>query len=202
MAATPQNLQDVLFEKPIAGQSLTNSPEQSYPWEQPSKYTSVKEAREKIFLDLLEPNRLQNVIGLMSNGIPINTISQVVLREGFNKGKFNPDMMLNLLEPTMYMLMAIAEKAGVEPVVDADESIDEGVDENIAERAVNESKSFIEEGGTFQDAKVLNAQPTSVGKNIKDQLDKLDSSKLRESILQKPKPELQQGKSLLGKTGV
>ena len=166
MAATPQNLQEVLFEKPIAGQSLTNSPEQSYPWEQPSKYASVKEAREKIFLDLLEPNRLQNVIGLMANGIPVNTRSQVVLREGFNKGKFNPDMMLNLLEPTMYMLMAIAEKAGVEPVIDADESIDEGVDENIAERAVNESKSFIEEGGRFQDAKVLNAQPTSVGKDI------------------------------------
>ena len=133
---------------------------------------------------------------------PVNTIAEVVLTDGFRKGKFNPDMMLNLLEPTMYMLMAIAEKAGVEPVIDADESIDEGVDENIAERAVNESKSFIKEGGRFQDAKVLNAQPTSVGKDIKDQLDKLDSSKLRESILQKPKPELQQGKSLLGKTGV
>ena len=65
----------------------------------------------------------------MSNGIPVNTISQVMLREGFNKGKFNPDMMLNLLEPTMYMLMAIAEKAGIEPVIDAEDSIDEDIDE-------------------------------------------------------------------------
>ena len=48
----------------------------------------------------------------MANGIPVNAISQVVLREGFNKGKFNPDMMLNLLEPTMFMLMAIAEEQG------------------------------------------------------------------------------------------
>lgn len=202
MAGIPQNLQEVLFERSVPGQSLTNSPEQKYPWEQPPQYTSLREAREKIFLDLLEPNRLQNVIGLMSNGIPVNTISQVMLREGFNKGKFNPDMMLNLLEPTMYMLMAIAEKAGIEPVIDAEDSIDDDIDENISERVVNESKSFIGEGGRFQDAKVVNIQPTSVGKDIKEQLEKLDSKKLRESILQKPKPELQKGESLLGKTGV
>ena len=56
---TPKNLKDVLFEAPIAGQSLTNAPDQAYPWEQPPEMTSVKEAREKIFLDLLEPQRLK-----------------------------------------------------------------------------------------------------------------------------------------------
>ena len=119
MAGIPKELQEVLFEKSIPGQSLTNPIEQRYPWEQPPQMTSVKEAREKIFLNLLEPNKLRSVIELMSTKIPVNTIAQVVLREGFNKGKFNPDMMLNLLEPTMYMLMAIAEKAGIEPVIDA-----------------------------------------------------------------------------------
>ena len=201
MAATPQNLQEVLFEKPIAGQSLTNSPEQSYPWEQPSKYTSVKEAREKIFLDLLEPNRLQNVIGLMSNGIPVNTISQVVLREGFNKGKFNPDMMLNLLEPTMYMLMAIAEKSGIEPIVESDGPDDED-DEGTAQKVIQERNTFMKKGGRFRDARVKTIQPTSVGKDIKERLENLDVEKVQESILQKPKPELQSGQSLLGKTGV
>ena len=73
----------------IPGQSLTNPVEQKYPWEQPPQMTSLKQAREKIFLDLLEPNRLRSVIELMSTGIPVNTIAQVVLREGFNKGKFN-----------------------------------------------------------------------------------------------------------------
>jgi hypothetical protein len=202
MAGTPESLQEVLFEKPIAGQSLTNAPEQNYPWESPPDFTSVKAAREKIFLDLLEPTRLKGVIDLMSSGIPVNAISQVVLKEGFNKGKFNPDMMLNLLEPTMFMLMAIAEKAGIEPIIEGDESIEEDVDANIAEKVINRSKSFIQEAGKFEDAKVLNPQPTSVGKDIKEKLEKLDSKKLRESILQKPKPELQQGKSLLGKTGV
>jgi len=113
------------FNAPIPGQSLTNDPDQKYPWEQPSEYTSVKDAREKIFLDLLEPNRLRSVIELMSTKVPVNTIAQVVLREGFNKGKFNPDMMLNLLEPTMFMLMALAERQGIDYIIHNEELNDE-----------------------------------------------------------------------------
>ena len=124
---TPKNLKEVLFEAPIAGQSLTNPPDQAYPWEQPPEITSVKEAREKIFLDLLEPQRLKGVQDLMLNDISVNTIAEVVLTEGFRKGKFNPDMMLNLLEPTMFMLMAIAEKSGIEPIVDSDGEGFEGI---------------------------------------------------------------------------
>ena len=189
MAGIPKELQEVLFERSIPGQSLTNPIEQRYPWEQPPQITSVKEAREKIFLNLLEPNKLTSVIELMSTGIPVNTIAQVVLREGFNKGKFNPDMMLNLLEPTMYMLMAIAEKAGIEPVIDSDNSIDENVDKDLSNKAINESKSFLREGGRFQDAQVRNIQPMSVGKNIKEQLENLDSAKLKASLLEKREPK-------------
>jgi len=196
----PQNLQEVLFEKSIAGQSLTNSPENKYAWEQPPEYTSVKKAREDIFLNLLEPDKIRNVQKLMSNKVPVNTIAEVVLTEGFRKGKFNPDMMLNLLEPTMYMLMAIAEKSGIEPVVESD-SLEEG-DEEVANKILNESKSLVKEGGTFRDAKVQNIQPMSVGNDIKERLDNLNIEKVQQSILQKPKPELQQGGSLLGKTGV
>ena len=189
MAGIPKELSEVLFERSVPGQSLTNPVEQRYPWEQPPEITSVREAREKIFLNLLEPNKLTSVIELMSTGIPVNTIAQVVLREGFNKGKFNPDMMLNLLEPTMYMLMAIAEKAGIEPVIDSDNSIDEDVDEDLSNKAINESKSFLREGGRFQDAQVRNIQPMSVGKNIKEQLENLDGAKLRASLLQKQEPK-------------
>jgi hypothetical protein len=186
MAGIPQALQEVLFERSTPGQSLTNAVDQKYPWEQPSEYTSVKDAREKIFLDLLEPNRLRSVIELMSTKVPVNTIAQVVLREGFNKGKFNPDMMLNLLEPTMFMLMALAEKAGIEPVVDSDE---DDLESEEASKLANESKAFIKEGGRFEDARVKNIQPMSVGKDISDRLEKLDSAKVRASLLQRPEPK-------------
>jgi hypothetical protein len=187
MAGIPKELSEVLFERSTPGQSLTNPIEQRYPWEQPPQMTSVKEAREKIFLDLLEPTRLRSVIELMSSGVPVNTIAQVALREGFNKGKFNPDMMLNLLEPTMYMLMAIAEKAGVEPTVDSDE--DDDIDKTDAVDLEKDTKNMIGEGGRFQDAKVRNIQPMSVGKDIKEQLENLDGAKLRASLLQKQEPK-------------
>ena len=122
----------------------------------------------------------------MSTKVPVNTIAQVVLREGFNKGKFNPDMMLNLLEPTMFMLMALAEKAGIEPVVDSDE---DDLESEEASELANKSKAFIKEGGRFEDARVKNIQPMSVGKDISDRLEKLDSAKVRASLLQRPEPK-------------
>ena len=32
------------FERPIPGQSLTNSPDSKYPWEQPPVYTDIEAA--------------------------------------------------------------------------------------------------------------------------------------------------------------
>jgi len=201
MKQIPQGMQEVMFEKSIPGQSLTNSPENNYEWEKPPQYSSVKEAREAIFLNLLEPKTLRSVQELMITETPVNTIAEVVLTDGFRKGKFNPDMMLNLLEPTMYMLMAIAEKSGIEPVVDSDGPDDED-DEGTVQKVIEERNTFMKEGGRFRDARVKTIQPTSVGKYIKERLENLDVEKVQQSILQKPKPELQSSESLLGKEGV
>lgn len=186
--AMPESLEGVLFERPIPGQSLTNAPEDKYPWEQPPVYTSVKEAREKIFLDMLEPQRLKGIQNLMMNKISVNTIAEVILTEGFRKGKFNPDMMLNLLEPTMYMIMAIGEKSGIEPVIDSD-GYDDEEDEEDVQSALENRNAMIKEGGRFRDARIKQIQPTSVGPDIQERLEKLDTKKLQESILQKPEVE-------------
>tara|TARA_R110002074_G_scaffold34321_2_gene94589 strand:+ start:278 stop:883 length:606 start_codon:yes stop_codon:yes gene_type:complete len=183
---TPENLKEVLFEGPVPGQALTNAPDQAYPWEQPPEMTSVKEAREKIFLDLLEPQRLKGVQDLMLNDISVNAIAEVVLTEGFRKGKFNPDMMLNLLEPTMYMLMAIAEKSGIQPIVDSDDQGFEEEDEETVQNAVNKRNQSVKEGQRFRDVKVKTIQPTAVGKDIEARLEKLDTAKVQASLLQKP----------------
>ena len=183
---TPENLKEVLFEGPVPGQALTNAPDQAYPWEQPPEMTSVKEAREKIFLDLLEPQRLKGVQDLMLNDISVNAIAEVVLTEGFRKGKFNPDMMLNLLEPTMFMLMAIAEKSGIQPIVDSDDQGFEEEDEETVQNAVNKRNQSVKEGQRFRDVKVKTIQPTAVGKDIEARLEKLDTAKVQASLLQKP----------------
>jgi|TARA_R110000744_G_scaffold246410_3_gene362922 hypothetical protein len=197
--AIPQSLGEVAFEAPISGQSLTNSPDNNYAWEQQPQMVDLGEARQEIFLNLLKPEKLVEVQKLMVGEVPIDAIAQTLLVEGFRKGKFNPDLALQLLEPTMYMLLAIAEKSGIEPTLNIE---DEEPDEDEALQMVNDSKTFMAEGGRFQDAQVINPQATSVGGDIKKQLDNLDVEKMQASILQKPKPDMQQQESLLGKTGV
>jgi len=188
----PKQMQDVMMDRAIPGQSLTNAPDQNYAWEGQPKYTSVKKAREDIFLNLLKPKTLEGVQKLLINKVPVNAIAEMVLTDGFRTGKFNPDMMLNLLEPTMYMLMAIAEKSGIEPEIESD---DDGNDDSVAS-VVQEKNNYIKGTGTFREAVVPNINPASVGKDIQEKLEGLDSEKVRQSILQRPNPEIRD--SLLG----
>ena len=41
-------------------------------------------------------------------------VAQVILYRGMTEGLFNPDLMLLLIEPTMYLLIAIAEEYDIE----------------------------------------------------------------------------------------
>lgn len=205
--AIAKEAEPFLFEGPTAGQSLTNDPSNPYPWEKAPEMTSVKMATEKIFFDLLKEDNLTTVATLMSQKTPVADIANLLLTTGFQKGKWNPDLMLNLLEPTMYMLLAIAEKAGIDPVLtrdDADVIIED--DEDLALQDLQNSKqqvrNVIPEGKGFKDAQIQKINPASVGGDIKKQLDTLDSAKIKQSILQKQKPALQEQPSLLGKTGV
>lgn len=205
--AIAKGAEEHLFEAPVAGQSLTNDPSNPYPWEKAPEITSVKIATEKIFFDLLKEDNLTTVATLMSQKTPVVDIANLLLTAGFQKGKWNPDLMLSLLEPTMYMLMAIAEKAGIDPVLtrdDADVIIED--DEDLALQDLQNSRqqvrNIIPEGKGLKDVQIQKINPASVGGDIKKQLDTLDSAKIKESILQKQKPALQNQPSLLGKTGV
>ena len=160
-------LQEVLFEGPTPGQSLTKDPDERYPWEGPPKYVSLKDAREQIFLNMIEPQNLKNIQQLMLNDLSVNTIAQVILKDGFEKGAWNPDLMLQLLEPTMYMLLAVAERSGIEPIVESDI---EPEDEESSARVASVSNGFIKEGGRFQDARVREVREESVGKEIAKKL--------------------------------
>ena len=205
--AIAKGAEEHLFEAPVAGQSLTNDPSNPYPWEKAPEITSVKTATEKIFFDLLKDENLTTVAGLMSQKTPVVDIANLLLTAGFQKGKWNPDMMLSLLEPTMYMLMAIAEKAGIDPVLtrdDADVIIEDDEDKSLQdlENSRQQVRNVIPEGKGLKDVQIQKINPASVGGDIKKQLDTLDSAKIKQSILQKQKPALQNQESLLGKTGV
>jgi len=112
---SPEQLEltEAAFNKAIPGQSLTNSPDQPYPWEGSPEYSSVPEAASAIFADMTEEDNFIPLMTALKSGTSVADIASVILYRGFQTGQFNPDLMLLLLEPVMYMIMALAERVGL-----------------------------------------------------------------------------------------
>jgi len=111
--------------RPIPGQSLTSDPSSPAPYEKPPEYTSVHKASEEIFSGLIEEETYKELMGLLVEDIPVMDIVQTLLFAGFKEGKWNPDLMLMLVEPVAYMLLALAERAGIDPKIYTGEEEDE-----------------------------------------------------------------------------
>lgn len=109
------------MRRPIPGSSLTNNPESPLPFEGPPIFTNKKEAIEEVFTNMIRPDVYPQMMEAVSQGSTVMEISQVILFEGFREGKWNPDMFLMLVEPTAYMIMGLAERAGIEYQIDNEE---------------------------------------------------------------------------------
>ena len=114
------------FDAPTPGESLTANPEQRFPWENPPQYTEVRPFMEDLFMQITEEERYIKLLGSIMNKTPIDEIAQTILYVSVKDGKINPDLMLLLVEPVLYLLLAIAENAGINDYVlydgeDADE---------------------------------------------------------------------------------
>lgn len=119
------------FGAPVPGQSLTNSPSQKYPWEQAPEYTNVTEAQLYLFQKLTEKEVYLSVTDAISEGIPIDMLTRTILYDGYSRGLWDADLMLLLIEPTAVILMALAERTGLDYVIqdgDQDEYDEEDVE--------------------------------------------------------------------------
>lgn len=167
----------------IPGQSLTNAPEKPYAWETPPEFTKPHEAIDYILNTLLEPETIKNISQSLTAGASLIDITNVILYSGFSGGKWTPDLMILLMEPTIYMLMAIAERLDVEYVIDSEDEEDNLV------------------AGTDVAAVLASApepEQPEIFKAMESQIKEKDftPSKIPKSILEK----VEQGtKSLLGK---
>ena len=74
-----------IFDAPIPGQSLTNTPG-NYPWEHPPQYTNIKEASEYVWDVLHKEKNADQVLTFLKNGIPVEAIARTILFGGFMEG--------------------------------------------------------------------------------------------------------------------
>lgn len=199
MAAEPQQATINLFDGPIAGQSMTASPESKMKWDGPPKYNNVQEATQEIFLKLLEENTLRSIVDLLYDGQTVSDITQVVLMQGYAEGEYNPDMLMMLIEPVMYMIMAIGDKFGIGNVKiytgeenDYNEYEDEDVSSDELESTKVESLKDLF-GGRQVSPEIRRTMENSP---VAKQLENIDV----ESIMAKPKPQETSPDSLMGRS--
>tara|TARA_R100000963_G_C4641243_1_gene104867 strand:+ start:775 stop:1329 length:555 start_codon:yes stop_codon:yes gene_type:complete len=133
------------MEKPIPGQSLTNNPEAPLPFEGPTVHTELAPAIDDLLVRLCAPEVFHSVVNALREGLPVGEMAEQILFEGFAQGQYNPDLMLLLVEPTMYILIALADMVDVEPRIDDDDAAPDDPREQISnlEKAIEVAKDKI-----------------------------------------------------------
>ena len=120
--------------KPIPGQSLTANPAQVRPFEGQPEFTVFKDALDHITAELLQEEVYTKVVLALGDGVAVTDMAMQIGYVGFREGKWNPDLLMLLLEPVMYLLMALCEKAGIEYRIDSEDNGDEESEESILEQ--------------------------------------------------------------------
>jgi len=179
--------------KAIPGQSLTNSPDQPYNWEKPSEYTNPREAMLYVFETLTVPETTTNILLSLDNGVGVIDIASITLYSGFLEGKWNPDLMMLLMEPTMYMIMALAEKADIEYNLEAGDA--KAPVEMSPDRQIEKLEQGINELDKMKQVAAGRVSPQSVPQDVRKII---EETELSPSLLERVKEETQ-SKSLLGR---
>ena len=162
--------------RPIPGQSLTSNPDEPRPFEGTPEFTNFKEALDYTVVELLEPEAYLSLMGAVGDNVPILDLVMQITYVGFREGKWNPDLMLMLVEPLIFVLMSLAEKAGIEYRIDSEDD-DEDDDTLFEERAKNIADVAKE--------KLQNSNKSPAGLINQEILQKIEEAEVPESLLAK-----------------
>jgi len=166
------------FNAPIPGESLTASPENAKAWETPPEYTNEDEAMMAVYMVLTEQSTLRGLIEIISDGIALDELAQVILYKGYTEGKYTPDMMLMLAEPTIYLLIAIADYAEIK-----DYTLYEGEDDDPDTEIPDDNITPVDMDGETDEVEEVRTEPeeSSVGSSLLSRIKKELPSKVEEA---------------------
>jgi len=174
------------MNRPIPGQSLTSNPDETYSWESPPEFTRLNEALDYILEFLIEEENYTSIVGAIGEGIPISDVTQQIMYMGFSNGKWNPDLMLLLVEPLMYMVMSLCEKAGVEYTLYRGEEQDDEADD-IEGNLENKAEQLKSLANMIEDkASEGNITSASVPREIAQEI---QQAEVPQSLMAKPQEQ-------------
>jgi hypothetical protein len=124
---------------------------------------------------------------LLIDGVPLMDVVQSFVFAGFKEGQWNPDLMLMLVEPIAYMILALAERAGIDPVIYSGEEEDDAAELALLGTSLQEER--LENMRKFSQEQI--ALPEGVlPREITQQLETIEPP---ESLLAEPTQEPSEG---------
>ena len=173
---------------PIPGQSLVNSPDSKYTWENPPTFSNPREALDDVATTILQPDTAKNIVKALSKGAAAIDLTMGVLYSKFLQGDISVDNLLLLAEPTTYMIMALGEEANIKYNIegnDLDELDNEDTKESF-DKKVSEFRNVVQNIGseTAEKVNVEKIDSNIVPRNILDKI-KEEGPNLRKSLLDK-----------------
>jgi hypothetical protein len=137
----------------------------------------------------------------MANDMPVMDMAQVILFGGFSQGKWDVNLMMLLVEPTAYMLLALAERAGIDPVIFRGEEEDDANDElffgaKLTEEKLDNIKSFKELGMRLpyiseEEKNKMASLPTAEELDIEEEEQPQEEEEASSLLAQPPEQEVQ-----------
>jgi len=166
------------MDSPVPGQSLTADPDNPLPWERPPTHTTLNSAIHALFDFMTEEETYIDIVTALGDGMPVGNLAETILQDGSFKGAWNTDLMLLLAEPTMYMLMSMAEKAGVKYRIDDED------DPEIEEASPEEELSALQDLNRIARDRIEPQNPSSkLPQEIQQELKQME---VPDSLLSKP----------------
>ena len=114
--------ESLYHDAPMPGASFTN-PRRTMPYDRPSENTDVEKYLDRIFQKLTEPEAATQFLSVLEDGVPLDTLVQVVVKSMVGEGKINTNMMFLIIPPLTVMFFRMAEAAGIEPKLTTDDKI-------------------------------------------------------------------------------
>ena len=169
------------FNAPIPGESLTASPDTPNTWERPPLYTDENKAMQELYLLLTEKEKLTELIKIIDDGVGLDEIAQIILYKGYTEGQYNPDLMLLLIEPTIYLLISIADYAGIKDYV-----LYEGEEDDVDTEIPDDNITPVDmdgDGEPDEPKEKVRAEPdsSSVDSSLLSRIEKELPSKVKEA---------------------
>ena len=180
------------MKRSIPGEGMSNDPENPYSFEQAPEFSVHREALEYLFVTITDEEKYTDILIALEQGVPVMELTQVILFKGFTEGKWNPYLMILLAEPLAFMLMALAERQGIDYVITRDDVEEDAESERKLsttglEKRLKEKQKAALQGKT-------NTLPTEI-------IERIGEVPVVESLLAKKEEPETTPDSLLGQQG-